>query len=296
MQRDDDRNEERGTILEPLEAIDAILAEHAAHRPSAPGGHHTLLEPPLPTTPPAAVPPPVPAAPVSAMSQVQEDLFRPVSRPAVPRLTILDDGDATQGEVVRIREPVTLIGRTEGAVRLPHDPLVSGRHAEIVRDGAAAPYRWVLRDLGSSNGTFVRCDQTVLRPDRLIILGSRRYRFRVPAAAAAATADMGTMVMDTRQMLQSAVPALVETTRAGVPEIPLSKPMLSIGRPGCGNDIEIDDPLLAPYHAHVIRQPSGEWQLQATRSKNGVWVQISAMRLAHSCRFQCGEQRFLFVV
>lgn len=104
------------------------------------------------------------------------------------------------------------------------------------------------------------------------------------------------MIMDTRQALQQSTPALVETTRADTPEIPLTKNLLSIGRPGCGNDIELDDPLIAPYHAQLIRQPSGEWQLQAAPSKNGVWAQISAIRLSNACRFQCGEQRFVFVV
>jgi hypothetical protein len=31
-------------------------------------------------------------------------------------------------------------------------------------------------------------------------------------------------------------------------------------------------------------------------SVNGVWAQVTAVQLAGVCRFQIGEQRFLFVV
>ncbi len=59
-----------------------------------------------------------------------EQPYRPVNRPPVALLTILDDGSTTTGETVRIREPVCLIGRTEGSVGIPHDQSMSSRHAE----------------------------------------------------------------------------------------------------------------------------------------------------------------------
>lgn len=245
------RPEDGGTILEP---IDRIMRQWAG------AGPLTALEP-------------RPALP----SGVAEDVYRPSIRPPTPRLTILDDGETLAGETVRLREAVVVIGRTEGEIRLAHDPLVSSRHAEIRREGAARPCHWVLRDLGSCNGTFVSCGRTVLRSDRLVMLGGRRFRFR-PAAAAVR-------------------PALVETSQPGpAAEIVLSGTDLLLGRPSCGNHLEIDDPLLAERHARIVCDAQGTWHLEALPSQNGVWVQVGGIRLAAVCRFQVGEQRFLFML
>lgn len=266
LQRPDDGS----TLLEPLDALQAG-DHHTAFEP-----HHTAFEPRDATAyePLRPVPfPPLPAA-------LAEKAFRPSLRPAVPRLTILDDGETECGETIRLREAATVIGRTEGAVRLPNDQRISARHAEIVRTDAGPAGDWILRDLDSKTGTFVRCLGTDLRPDRLIVLGSRRFRFQWPAST-------------------QAMPTLVETTNANPGQrlvIPLPRPFLSVGRPGCGNDIELDDPLIAKFHAQIIQQPGGTWRLEAKPSCNGVWAQVRSIRLTRSCRFQCGEQRFLFLI
>lgn len=281
-------DDDGGTVLEPIGQLlpGVPLPQHAVVAGSPPP-RMTMLE---------AVPP-VPAAPgmPAASSGTAESTFCPVIRPPVPMLTVLDDGDLANGEVVRLRDHVTVIGRSEGTVRIAHDPLVSGRHAEIMREGAAPPYRWTLRDLGSSNGTFVSCIGTTLRPDRLIILGSRRFRFQ-PSSAQASMPIKGTMMIDSKRLAEQSWPTLVETTNTTNPlRISLAGPSLSVGRPGHGNRIEIDDPLLAPLHASITLTASGEWRIEARPSRNGIWVQINAIRLVPVCRFQCGEQRFLFV-
>ena len=291
------RSDDGGTVLEPIRAL------YAAHSMSAPAPQarsrgQTAIEPVA-----AAVPRPRPpgtprhVAPASYPAGVVEEPFRPSMRPATPRVTICDDGDMANGEVVRLREQTTVIGRCEGTIRLPHDPLVSLRHAEIVREGEGVPQRWILRDLGSSNGTFVCCVRTVLRPDRLIILGSRRYRLQMPAAAAPTAQTYGTVMIDGRQLAEHLWPCLVETTQmGGKATLMLKSTDLKVGRPGHGNQIEIDDPLLAAHHATIRRDSNGEWWIEAKPSLNGLWAQINAIRLSDICRFQCGEQRFLFVV
>lgn len=289
LQRPDDG----GTLLEPLEALQGQLPP-----PLLPGRqsveHHTIFETRDATAHEPVHPGPHPPLAVSPV----EEIFRPRLRPAVPRLTMLDDGETERGETIRIREATTLIGRTEGSVRLPNDQRISARHAEIVRTDASPTAGWLLRDLDSKTGTFVRCLGTDLRPDRLLVLGSRRFRFQWPAVPRASDAA-GTLLMDTSQLAEQAVPMLVETTNADPSQrlvIPLSRPCLTLGRPGCSNDIEIDDPLIATHHAQIVQHQSGTWRLEAKRSKNGVWVQVRSIRLTRSCRFQCGEQRFLFVV
>ena len=65
------------------------------------------------------------------------------------------------GEVVAVgREPFT-IGRS-GADLIVDDVAVSRRHCQLLRQGEA----WIVRDLKSSNGTFVNGDKVVERPLR----------------------------------------------------------------------------------------------------------------------------------
>src|SRR5262245_46384149 len=77
--------------------------------------------------------------------------FRPLLRPSVAMLCICDDGKA-DGEWLRLRGERCVIGRAEGDVRIPHDLMMSGKHAELVRQKLpSGAYRWVLVDLQSSN-------------------------------------------------------------------------------------------------------------------------------------------------
>ena len=275
-------SEEGGTVLEPIpkSVFKANMAASHSHDGTRAG--------------PAAAGPTL-----NDRALATEGVYRPEIRPLVPRLVLLDDGEQAVGETRWLREQATVIGRSEGEIRISHDPLVSGRHAELVREGSTRPHRWLLRDLGSANGTFVRCSRTVLRTGAIILLGSHRFCFRPPAASEGAEADFpkGTVLANVAGLDASAWPALVETKQARDPlEIILSGPDLSLGRPGHQNAIEIDDPLLAAKHARVRRRHSGQWMLEALPSVNGIWVQIQAIALAPVSRFQVGEQRFLFVL
>jgi len=78
--------------------------------------------------------------------------------------------------------PVTgeaTIGRDPGnAVSLAVDSTVSRRHAVI----AAQDSGYVIRDQGSSNGTFVngaRVTESPLRPGDEVSIGGTRFRFEV---------------------------------------------------------------------------------------------------------------------
>lgn len=60
-------------------------------------------------------------------------------------------GGPDHGRTIPVRDPATILGRHRNGNVFVEDPTVSRRHAEIVRsqDG------WLVRDLGSKNGTFV---------------------------------------------------------------------------------------------------------------------------------------------
>ena len=67
----------------------------------------------------------------------------------MPKLTLVHDRKTV--EIYDIDQPVIKIGRVQGMdIQIDHVS-VSRRQAEICRDGEA----WVVRDIGSSNGTFV---------------------------------------------------------------------------------------------------------------------------------------------
>jgi hypothetical protein len=93
-------------------------------------------------------------------------------RAAIPRRAVrpLLLPDAGQVEHARL-----VLGRGSGCTVVLADITVSRRHAELVlRDGC-----WILRDLGSSNGTWVNGRQVVeaeVRSGDLVVLGDCRIR------------------------------------------------------------------------------------------------------------------------
>src|SRR5579883_1680215 len=192
------------TRLESDDEIRQALQARRARRPAA--------------TPSAAGSPAAPVAAATAETEVQME--RPVMRPPLGLLCILDDG-TTDGEWVRLRADRLVIGRTDGDVRIPHDGLVSGRHAEIVRQRVPTGYRWVLVDLKSTNGTFVRVGSTILRHESELLIGGARYRFEAGASPAPATpvpaADEARQTTQawTNEPVRTLLPSLVELTPAG---------------------------------------------------------------------------------
>ena len=222
--------------------------------------------------------------------------YRPSWRPPVPILTVLDDGSAEQGESHRIRKELTTIGRSSGDVRVPNDPWISARHAEIHRLAWQGGFQWHLHDCGSSNGTFVRCTQAILHETAVVILGSRRFQLQNPLRSPVVDdAGEGTRLL--KPVPEMVWPELVEVTNNndGL-RIPLRRDVMMLGRTGEGAHVEIDDPLLAYQHATLRRQQDGTWLLIAKPTRNGVWISTTTVALTSNCRFRCGEQLFWFVI
>jgi pSer/pThr/pTyr-binding forkhead associated (FHA) protein len=246
--------------------------------------------------------PPVPFLKPASPQTVEEALYRSPYRYAAPRITICDDGSLDDGEVVHVRSDRMVIGRSKGDILIPHDVAMSGSHAEIARVDVGGKHAWVVRDLNSSNGTLVRCRTVTLRPGLTLLIGSKRYRFELtptsaPPSKHEAQDDTTALVDNLNASAADAPPALVETTPTG-DKTPRRHPFrslrIAIGRPGFGNDIELDDLCVAKVHAIVTRDASGVWQLESQPSLNGIWVKIDAVKLTDNCLFQCGEQRFRF--
>ena len=240
----------------------------------------------------------IPSSQPELPPESETQLFRPTHRPTMALLVVLDDGDEA-GETIRIRGGRLVIGRAEGDLVIPHDGAISGRHAEITRRPENGQFNWYLKDLQSSNGTFVRVSRALLGPQQEILLGGRRYRF--DAAAAPVTAEAQTPPSATRkwqidssdEIATAGVAALVEQAAQGDGKrFALSGAEHWIGRDPRQCSIVIDDRMLSPRHARLHRDAKGRWHIENAHALNGLWLRISEISLERGGHFQCGEQRF----
>ena len=107
-------------------------------------------------------------------STLDRDLRAAWRRPYLPVLAL----PAADGEVV--------LGRSRDCDCVLADPSVSRRHAQLRRDGA----RWLLRDLGSRNGTRVNgmrlLDEVEVGPGDRVSFGDARFRLGEAARGSAA--------------------------------------------------------------------------------------------------------------
>ena len=233
--------------------------------------------------------PPFPEAPV-----------KPLMRAAVPILTVLDDGSLDTGQDIRIRQDCFTIGRCTGDLVLPNDPALSSQHAELRLTEHRGLPRWTLHDTGSTNHTFVRVNAVRLYPDTVMILGTKRYRLQPSSsrlAPAVGPRPEATCLVAMERPPAQPCDALVEICSGGSGRVfPLLFSRIAIGHDASCCPIHIDDPSLARLHAEFLQESDGNWRLVASPSLNGVWISTRSTRLTACCYFQCGEQRFRFVV
>jgi pSer/pThr/pTyr-binding forkhead associated (FHA) protein len=244
---------------------------------------------PVPMQPPAS----------SAKPAVSAKPYRPTQRPPIALLIILDDGKG-EGEVLRLRGDRFVIGRTDGDLLIPHDPQISGRHIEITRHRSGEKHRWVVTDLQSTNGLFIRVSRTVLADKAEILAGNGRYRFEAsgsnlpetvdesaPAAPHGSTRPVG---IDAASLMH---PALVELIGGRVlSRVPLATPEYWIGSDPTCAICRASDPFIEPRHIRLYRETNGAWYAQNNKTSNGLWLKVPHVTVTDSCSFQIGEQRF----
>jgi pSer/pThr/pTyr-binding forkhead associated (FHA) protein len=292
--------ERSGTVIETEEEIrEAIRAglkgqqqAVAGDRPPAPSAPPAQpaapIGQPAPTTQDAAVPPARPVSP-----------YRPTSRPPIALLTVCDDG-RTDGEIIRIRDQKFTIGRTEGDLRIPIDGRISARHVEITLQATGGIHRWVVTDLQSTHGMFVRVSRTVLNDRAEFLVGNARYRFESSQPLAEQTtgaiADIGSFDhtkgwADGPSPLR--VPALTELLGNEIGNRTLLvKPEYWIGTDPTCSICRPDDPFCEPRHARLFRGQNGGWHAEHNKTQNGLWIRMPQIVVDSLVRFQIGEQRF----
>lgn len=220
--------------------------------------------------------------------------FRPQLRPPVPLLIAIDDS-GLHGETIRIRKDSFVIGRSEGDFTVPCDTQMSSRHAELRCVAGKDRYRWTLVDLGSTNGTFVRVSHAALDSGKQFLIGSTRLEFEsTPSEDLPAPAETREMTRlwaaDTTQDASATIVNLTTKRR-----VLLEDDEVLIGSDARHCQCLLpSDPFASGRHAKIRRDAGGTWVLENNRSLNGVWLRVDKIAIDESCRFQLGEQRFIF--
>jgi len=201
--------------------------------------------------------------------------YRPTSRPPTAILRVFDDNQ-TSGELIRMRKADITIGREKGDVIVGHDHQMSSRHARIERAREDDVWRWVLRDLDSTNGVFVKARRIRLRDGDQLLIANRAVQFQ--------------------QGGDGKPTCLQEIRSKGEGErLVLEGEDCWIGRDGslCTSFLA-DEPTLDDRFARMLHRTDGRWTIWSTQTLNGLWVRVDHISLVGGSMFQLGEQRFSF--
>jgi len=104
--------------------------------------------------------------------------------PAAPRYARLSQRtvEGVSRDVFYIRKAETVLGRESGDIVFTEDPFLSRRHAAVRMEGSAQDgrRRFLLADLGSSNGTFVQIRrEVVLQSGDQFRIGQQLFRIDI---------------------------------------------------------------------------------------------------------------------
>jgi hypothetical protein len=161
-------------------------------------------------------------------------------------------------------------------------------------------HRWVVTDLQSMHGMYVRVSRTVLADTAEFLVGNGRYRFDAPQLDPNTTSDYapaGQLSGETRGWDDGASPfrppALSELIGAEIGNrILLVQPEYWIGSDPSCPICRPDDPFCESRHVRVYRKPKGGWYAEHNKTPNGLWLRMPQLTVESMAQFQIGEQRF----
>ncbi len=206
-------------------------------------------------------------------------------------VSILKDG--TDGRTFPLYDEQTDLGRTEGQLLFADDPYLSPRHARLRRRGDA----FLLRDLDSVNGTYVRIrDPVDLSDGDMILMGQQVLRFELlsdgelPLGPAM---EHGVLIFGTPEVPRIA--RLVQLTTEGVGRDVhyLYRDETVLGREN-GDIVFTDDPFLSRRHAAVtVERGNKRFTLRDLGSSNGTSIRFRGERvIAIGDQFRVGRHLF----
>jgi len=223
--------------------------------------------------------------------------YHPINRPP-QAIVIFNDDNSTSGEIVRLRKTPFQIGRETGDFTIPHDPAISKLHAEITRRNVDGEFRWYVRDLGSTNGLFVKVSSAWLRPQTQIMVGRTKLTFHAPEVSSApsnANIDAVTQQWDAGNHDPQANYPTLRSSSDSEREFtfPLTNKLLTLGSNDQACDFVVtNDPFVSSSHAQMELDQNKQWVIQSHNNINGLWVKVRTVRVYDTGSFQIGEQRF----
>lgn len=208
-------------------------------------------------------------------------------------VAILKDG--SDGRVFPVFGAQVDLGRVEGQIVFADDPYLSPRHARILRRGDG----FILRDLDSVNGTYVRLREPVVLTDGdMILIGQQVLRFEVLSEGElplGPATQHGVLLFGTPEV--SRIARLVQYTTEGVGRDVhyLYREETVLGREN-GDIVFTDDPFLSRRHAAITAdRVNRRFILRDLSSSNGTAIRFRGERaLAHNDYFRVGRHLFRF--
>jgi pSer/pThr/pTyr-binding forkhead associated (FHA) protein/RNA polymerase subunit RPABC4/transcription elongation factor Spt4 len=184
---------------------------------------------------------------------------------------IVVKGDAGDGVSYQLNGTDHLLGRSDGPILFPDDPLISPRHANFLyREG-----KLYVRDEGSQNGVFIRIrNPVVLDSGGAFLVGEQLLQVEASAPDFGPQPDAeGTYYYASPK--RASKMRLIQRLRGGDIGIIFRArgDTISIGREN--NDVNFpDDPFISGHHAQVSIGGDGRFTLTDLGSKNGTFVRI----------------------
>jgi pSer/pThr/pTyr-binding forkhead associated (FHA) protein len=208
-------------------------------------------------------------------------------------VVILRDG--SEGGVYPLEGERSDVGSREGDIVLRDDPFLSPRHARIERRGDT----FVLLDLGSTNGIYVRLrEPALLSNGDMILIGQQVLRFETPSETESQVGpaiEHGVMVFGTPE--QPRLARLVQYTTEGIARdiYYLNREETVIGREQA-DIVFADDPFLSRRHAaFALQRAERRCTLRDLGSSNGTAIRCRGERvLAQGDQFRLGRHLFRF--
>ena len=203
--------------------------------------------------------------------------------------------DGSEGTVYSLDAGYTDVGSRDGDIVLPDDPYLSPRHARIERRGDT----FVLRDLGSLNGVYVRLREPAeLTDGAMFLIGQQVLRFEMfPEAErrVGPAKQHGVMVFGTPELPRLA--RVIQYTTEGLERdvYYLYRDETVFGREQA-DVVFAEDPFLSRRHAALsMDRDRLRFTLRDLGSSNGTAIRCRGERtLQHGDQFRLGRHLFRF--
>lgn len=232
---------------------------------------------------------------VPRMTRDEAELCVPIHRATYPSLLILDDGSDQTGEPVRIRKSSIEIGRSQGDLEFPAERLMSSQHCKIeLQELESGVWGWVLTDLDSRHGLFVRVESFVAKPGMQFLCGGSKFSVGGPASSLT-SADLKTGYTPFVDKANASCELIIDCYSVAQQSTSVKlRQSLVIGNEFRDDGCPVKDPFVDYQHATMTRMSDNEWRVTDNESLNGIWLRVKSVQLDETRAFLAGEQRFLF--